>query len=102
MTKRGESDGFTASRFIREVQQYLGSDTALDCAIVNTGELAPELLGTYQSEGAYPVEADLEACAQLVATVLPCPLVKAGRLLRHDSDKLAQVIMQVLGTPVHT
>ena len=100
MTKHGESDGFTASRFIREIKGYLGEDAHIDCAIVNNSEFPPELLVTYQANHTYPVEPDLESCAELVPLVLPCPLVAAGRLLRHDSRKLAQAVMGLLQSPV--
>src|SRR5579859_1676023 len=35
MTKRGETDNFSASEFIREIKRYLGSDSALDCAVLD-------------------------------------------------------------------
>ena len=96
MTKHGETDGFRASDFIREVKRYLGSDTVLDCAIVNSEQLPQQQLDMYQAEGAHPVGADIAACGQLVDTVVPLPLAAAGTLLRHDSDRLARAIIQLL------
>ena len=44
MTKHGETDGFTAARFVAEIYRYLGSSEALDSVIVNTGAFPEELL----------------------------------------------------------
>jgi len=97
MTKHGESDGFKASAFIKEMLAYLGSDSALDCAIVHEGALPEDLVERYLAEEALPVEADLEACRALVPRVLHRPLAHAGTLLRHDPDRLARAIVEAAG-----
>jgi uncharacterized cofD-like protein len=94
MTKHGESDGFKASTFIREILAYLGSDSALDCAIVNEGALPQDVVERYLAEEASPVEADLEACRALVPRVLHKRLAHAGTLVRHDPDRLARAILE--------
>ncbi len=94
MTKHGETDGFRASDFVREVQRYLGSQRAIDHVVVSDPSDFPgHLLRRYAQEQAYPVEADLERCAQLGPDVHFHSLAAAGTLLRHDSAKLAGVIV---------
>ncbi|MEE9199094.1 MAG: hypothetical protein V3U26_04790, partial [Dehalococcoidia bacterium] len=49
----------------------------------------------YKRANAYPVELDLEECSRLVPHVVQRPLLAHGTPLRHDSDTLAQVLMEV-------
>ncbi len=93
MTKHGETDGFIASAFLAEIIRYLGSPNALDCAIVNNGQVSSGMLDMYASERASPVEVDLDRCRTLVPYVILADLVAKGPLLRHDSRKLARLIM---------
>lgn len=94
MTKHGESDGFRASDFIKEVLAYLGSSGALDCAILHQGPLPRDAVMRYEAERAAPVEADLEECARLVSSLVHEPLASAHRLVRHDPDRLAGAILR--------
>ena len=93
MTKHGESDGFKASDFIKEVQSYLGSRSVLDYAIVNNQPLPDKVLQRYAPEQSAPVEFDEEACQALVPKVLVRPLVSEGAFVRHDPKRLADVIL---------
>lgn len=94
MTKHGESDGFRASDFIKEVQAYLGGPGALDCAIVHKGSLPESVVLRYKAERAAPVMADLAECARLVPTVIHEPLASADHLVRHDPDRLADAVLR--------
>ena len=96
MTKPGESDGFKASDFIREIHTYLESKSILQYAIVNTGELPPNVVERYHLEGAVPVVFDEEACRDLVPNVIAKPLVSVGNLVRHDPLRLAEAIDEIL------
>ena len=95
MTKHGETDRFTASRFLAEVSRYLGASQAIDCMIVNNGAFPPDLLEKYTQENAYPVAFDFERCLELVPHIFQADLVATGSLLRHDSRKLAKLIFQI-------
>jgi uncharacterized cofD-like protein len=99
MTKRGETDGYRASDFVREVQRYLGSQTAIDHVIVNDPARFPaHLLQRYAEEHAFPVEPDLERCEELGVRPYLDELAAAGSLLRHDSTRLANGIMALART----
>lgn len=95
MTKHGETDGFTVSRFVSEVCRYLGGPEALDCVVVNSATFPDELLQKYAREKAYPVLCDLDRCQEMVSNVVQQDLLASGSLLRHDSRKLARLIMQI-------
>ncbi len=95
MTKSGETDRFTASCFVEEVCKYLGSRRSLDCMIVNNGAFSPSRLAKYAKENAFPVQIDLDRCLDYVPNVFQSNLLSEGSLVRHDSDKLAQQIIEV-------
>ena len=96
MTKPAESDGFKASDFIREVQNYLGSRAALNHVIVNNQLLPGRTAERYQGERSTQVAFDEEACVALVDDLLPRPLMAVGNFVRHDPDLLADAIFELL------
>lgn len=101
MTKHGETDGFTASDFIREILRYLGSDCALDCAILNYHESLPrELYIRYKSQRAEPVTIDLARCYEAVPQLAIRQLTATGALVRHDPERLAATLLEVATRPV--
>jgi uncharacterized cofD-like protein len=86
MTKRGETDGYAAADFVREVHRYLGR--RVDAVVVNTAEPAPGLAARYAEEGAFPVAPDLPALRALVPRVLAGPFAMAEPLVRHDAERV--------------
>jgi uncharacterized cofD-like protein len=97
MTKRGETDGFRASDFLREVLRYTGGPLAIDHVIVNDPSvLDPNLLPRYADEYSFPVEPDVEACRGLGPTPHLCRVLSSTTLLRHDSAGLADAILKVV------
>lgn len=96
MTKAGETDGFPASRFIREINRYLGTD-ALDCAVLNYHESLPrQLYDRYKAEGSEPVAIDLGPCYELVPQLMIRALTATGALVRHDPELLARTLLEVV------
>ena len=65
MTKPGETDGFKASDFIKEVSNYL-SPGKVDWALVNTATPTPDVLQAYETENACIVEPDLDVVSKYV------------------------------------
>ena len=94
MTKLGETDGFKASDFVREMLTYLRAP-ALDWAIINTRLPSPSALEAYQREGAYPVEPDLEQVARYVSSILTAELASDELPLRHDAQRTAAAILEI-------
>jgi len=104
MTRRGQTIGMHALEHIKEIEKYIGR--APDMALVNNSNFSDELLSRYDEEGAHPV---LNNCVDGVCTIQSLPLVseevvvltsgdKLKRsLIRHDSDKLANELMKILG-----
>ncbi|MEE9198458.1 MAG: gluconeogenesis factor YvcK family protein, partial [Dehalococcoidia bacterium] len=96
MTKPGESDSFKTSTFVKEILEYLGSGACIDYLVLNDHPFPEKVLERYKRANAYPVELDLEECSRLVPHVVQRPLLANGAPLRHDSDTLAQVLMEVV------
>ncbi len=96
VTDPSETDGYKASDFIRKVEEYYCDGTQLDYAIVNTGLIDEMLERIYKTEHKFPVEADLKECEKLVTKqVINGNFVKGKTILRHDSGKLAETLVNL-------
>lgn len=96
MTKHGETDNYAASDFLRVITQYLG-EGVLDAALVSYYESLPrDVLARYQAARANPVSIDQERCYQYAQRLMVRPLAAAGTLVRHDPDRLAAALLDVL------
>jgi uncharacterized cofD-like protein len=105
MNLKGHTDNFSVSDYITELEKVIGKQGAFDTVVCNTHKPSPALLKKYKNEGA-PVACDMDALAG--RTVLHADVLARGVatiakgdtlrrvLIRHDSDKLAQVLMSVL------
>ena len=93
MTKRGETDDFRASDFVTELKAYLG-DSSIDWVIVNSERPDTRVEHTYEAEGAFFVEPDLEHLGKLVNGVMALPLASSELPLRHIPDRTAEAILQ--------
>ncbi|HET8908899.1 MAG TPA: gluconeogenesis factor YvcK family protein [Ktedonobacterales bacterium] len=92
MTKHGETDGFRASHFVREIQRYL--DNRVDRVILHDGSFPEDLLPAYATKQQYPVEADIAEVRKLVPEVIVEPVlaVHGSSLVRHDARRLVRAI----------
>jgi uncharacterized cofD-like protein len=107
MTRPNQTAGFTVTDFAAEVEHYAGGPI-LDFVIYNTMRPTTELLERYTLEGELPVEYDptnlsrqhYQAVGQPLISQQPFAQAKHDTLLkrtliRHDSAKLAQTIMNL-------
>lgn len=94
MTKRGESDSFKASDFLREIKNYLDNGK-IDYAIVSKSDFPDKILKRYKQEGAVPVEVDLDECEKLAKKVLVKDVADTGNLVRHNPGKIARLIINI-------
>ena len=93
MTKHGESDGFKASDFIREIRHYLDGD--LDYVVINKSMFPAKILQRYAKEKAFPVEVNLAACKKLAKNIIVRDLAVQDTLVRHEDGKTARVIIDI-------
>ena len=95
MTQAGETDGYKASDHVRALLDHCGPGL-IDYVIVNTGPIPETLLERYKQEGAVPVEPDIAAIKALGITPITASVISMTDLVRHDPEKLAEVISRLL------
>lgn len=86
MTKRGETDGYTAGAFVETFARYLGREP--DTVVVHTAGHRPERLAQYAADGALPVEPDLGRVGESAGRVLTGDFATEQQFIRHDADKV--------------
>ncbi|BCX14984.1 MAG: hypothetical protein KatS3mg088_667 [Patescibacteria group bacterium] len=97
MTKRGETDNFTASDFVSVIERYLGSSfSKLKYVLVNKkiNGSRKEMVGWYRKFGSLPVVNDLKQNNQF--KILERDFISKTTFFRHDPDKLAKAVVSVL------
>lgn len=97
MTEKGETDGFTVFDHLDVINSHIG-ENIVDYAVVNSGIIDKLRLERYEAEKAVPVKVDTDNIAKMGIEVIRGNLIPEGNLAWHDSDKLAKVILDTLGT----
>lgn len=108
MTKYGETPNYTLHDFADEIDRYYGMD-GLDVMVINNNlDFPPDALVLYEQQHSRPVQDDLPAdrlgrTKLLRADLLSQALVEKQQgdvlhrsILRHDAEKLAAVLMDIL------
>jgi uncharacterized cofD-like protein len=96
MTKAGETDGFGASDFAREIVRYLGG-RKLDYLLVNDSKFPTNVLNAYSREHAQQVVIDNGKALDFANKLVESDFAYIdGLQVRHDSNKLADVVMTSL------
>ncbi|MFW6149299.1 MAG: gluconeogenesis factor YvcK family protein, partial [Atribacterota bacterium] len=95
MTQAGETDNFTASMHLGEVIKYLHQN-CVDYALVNKAILNKKIATKYQKEDAYVVKDDLQAKFGNRTKIIRQELLSEYNYARHDSNKVAESIMEII------
>lgn len=108
VTKYGQTSNFTAFDHVQELSNYLGRNP--DFVLMhNQTEFPEDVLQAYAAQNDYPVIDDLAKAEDLGIKVIRENLINSEivnksakdnlkrSLIRHDSDKLAEVIAGLLG-----
>jgi len=98
MTKRGETDNFTASDFLKTIMPYLGvAFEKISYVMVNKNLpiTKNKMANWYKRYGSIPVINDLKKKKEDIK-IISGDFVDTTTLYRHDSDKLAKAIMSLL------
>ncbi|HVJ09117.1 MAG TPA: gluconeogenesis factor YvcK family protein [Acidisarcina sp.] len=94
MTQANESLNLTASQHIERIYEHTGGPI-FDYVLVNTAPVSEELRTRYASEGAAPIEADIDRIEALGVRVIVGDFAAEGSVLRHDADCVARTLMQI-------
>ena len=94
MTKKSETQGFTASKFASTLLGYLGLP-GFDAIVCNSAPINESILAKYKKEHAEPVVVDKEELAKYSKVVI-CDNIadQAGCILRHNA-KTASIIARL-------
>lgn len=107
MTKAGQTNGMGVRAHVEELARYTGRMP--EYVIANETPLPIDLLSRYEAENEFPVVVDCDGmtCTLKVADLLGSEnVVRSGgdvlrrSLIRHDADKLANIILSLL-EPTH-
>lgn len=93
MTKHGETDGFQASDFIKEIHHYLGG--RVDRVILHDGSFPEHLIELYAEQQQFAVVPDIERVKELVPEVVVDRLMAIGtdHYVRHDPERLVRAVL---------
>ncbi|MEO6912866.1 MAG: YvcK family protein [Candidatus Baltobacteraceae bacterium] len=98
MTQPGETDSLTAAEHVAALFKNAGTRVC-DYVIVN--EQPPsKLLEAYAEEGQMPVEPDLDQISALGPKPVAARVISETVNVRHDSEKLASVVIEVIDAAI--
>ncbi len=96
MTKYGETTGFSASNFLKVLENYLGKNV-IDYVIINTAKPQGKYLAKYKKEKAEPVKYNRKLLqSRKKPKFIFARLLRKGNFLRHDPHKLAKKIIKII------
>ena len=98
MTKLGETSGYDAAHFAEVIASYLNVGVTgyrLDHAVVNIQSVPEDVQARYRVEGAEPVDPDGERLMEFTANVMREAVLNLGPPVRHDGDRLAELVMSL-------
>ena len=95
MTQFRETHGFRASDHVRALVAHTNPGI-IQLAIVNTRPVPSSLVEKYREEEAFPVDPDIERIRELGYQVVADDIMSAENYVRHDPDKLAKLIIQLI------
>jgi uncharacterized cofD-like protein len=95
MTQRGETSDFTACDHVKAVLDQAGA-RVVDTVLLNTRKPEAGVLDRYAGAGAYWVQPDLDRIRALGLEPVTGDFIHQSRVVRHDSEKLAEAIVGVV------
>jgi uncharacterized cofD-like protein len=94
MTQPGETDGYTAQEHLEVIKKY-APEIHFDFVVVNDRRISEEQAQLYAAEDAYQIGIDdaIEDAVDQQTEVMRADLLDDGEKVRHNSERLAQVVM---------
>jgi len=95
MTQSGETDNYKASDHIEALVAHAKSKL-IDYCILNVARIPLNFIEKYKQEDAHPVVADTKKVKEMGFSVIEEDLVNTTDCVRHDAQKLAGIVMDLL------
>jgi len=94
MTQPGETDGYSARKHLETIKKY-APEIHFDFVVVNNRRISKEQADLYAAEGAYQIGIDdpIDDALDQTTEVVRADLLYDGEKVRHNSDRLAEVVM---------
>jgi uncharacterized cofD-like protein len=94
MTQPGETDGYSAREHIQTIKKY-APEIHFDFVVVNDRRISREQAELYAAEGAYQIGIDdlIDDALDQATQIVRADLLHDGEMVRHHSDRLAQVVL---------
>jgi uncharacterized cofD-like protein len=93
MTQPGETAHYSAADHVRAIYDH-ARRPLFDYVIVNRAPISRQALRRYRAEGAEPVDASLGELADLGLKCIEADLLLEEKVVRHDQDALARLVME--------
>lgn len=98
MTQAGETLHYTASDHVKALYNHMEC-AFLDFILVNSGHIPEEIQQRYAEERSEPVKDDVDQLEELGLTVIRDLIVSyEDRVIRHDTKKVAALLVSLLET----
>lgn len=95
MTQPGETNNYKVSDHINAIIKHTGYNI-IQYVIVNIEEIPPNLLSIYKKKNSYPVKIDEENLKKYDIILIKEKLLSIeNNFIRHNSEKLAEVILKI-------
>ena len=94
MTQPGETDGFDAADHLERVLEAVPG--GVDLVLVHEGPLDADAAAAYAAQGQEPVNADRGRLEKMGVGVVGGDLAEAGTVVRHSSEALAAVLLDLV------
>lgn len=96
MTQPGETDGFSVSDHIKAISKHVHGKV-VDYTVVNLGGIDENLKGKYFEKTSELVEIDEKELSKIGVGIVKGDFIKIkDGLVRHDSDKLASILIETI------
>lgn len=95
MTQPGETDGYTARQHLETVKIY-APEIHFDFVVVNDRRISPEQTARYEAEDAHQIGIDdnaIDEALDKTTEIVKADLLDEGEKVRHNSSRLAEVVM---------
>ncbi len=98
MTQPGETDGFSVSKHIQWLENFLGK--VPDFVLVNNQNIPEPILSNYSEQGAFPLFLTMDEREYLEkknCEVIEAPFfsISEGSVLRHNGQAVSEVLMKI-------
>ncbi len=97
MTERGETDGFSVSDLVGEIEKHVGDKKIIDTVIYNTKDIPEDILIRYSNERSYPIHNDITKEHKKKYEFIGCDVADvSGKIIRHDASQIWKTMENIL------